>query len=84
MYSFFAIEYFEDFVYSDGRKYHYLKEHNDQIESLGFKLYPYVTYCDHVFVYWGIVTKPVPSQESEWSIHDHSLSWLGTGLVTIP
>ena len=32
---------------SDGRKFHYLKEHNDQIESLGFKLYP-CTYCDHV------------------------------------
>jgi hypothetical protein len=47
----------------------------------------------------GIVTKPVPSQESERScicvlaimyytpntqIHDHILSWLGTGLVTIP
>jgi KRAB domain-containing zinc finger protein len=32
---------------SDGRKYHYLKEHNDQIESLGFKLYP-CTYCDHI------------------------------------
>jgi hypothetical protein len=41
----------------------------------------------------GIVTKHIPSQESDWSfgndtpnpqIHDQSLSWLGTGLATIP
>jgi hypothetical protein len=70
----------------------------------------------YMTTHWGIVTKPVPSQENDWScicvlgvslpslyqarkvigwyrlgndtpntqIHDHSLSWLGTGLVTIP
>jgi hypothetical protein len=38
----------------------------------------------------GIVTKPVPSQESEMSdtpktqIYDLSLSWFSTGLVAIP